>query len=63
MKAVVGLQSLFRARNARKSVNLMQEERTRTGGFPENKTEGWITKRGHIFRTWRKRWFVVEEGA
>jgi len=22
---------------------------------------GWLTKQGHIFRTWKKRWFVLEE--
>ena len=22
---------------------------------------GWLVKQGHVFRTWKKRWFVLED--
>ena len=60
--AATSLQSLFRAKAARKSVTQLKEDLVRTGGFPEPKT-GHIVKRGHIFRSWRDRYFVLERGV
>lgn len=28
---------------------------------PYTAKSGWLTKQGHIFRTWKKRWFVLED--
>ena len=60
-QATVKIQSLFRARKVRKMYLQKMRQRVLSGGFPKL-SEGWITKRGHIFRTWKKRWFVVENG-
>ena len=61
-QAATALQSVVRAKNARKSVQEMRLNLSNNGGFPPVKT-GWIVKRGHVFRTWRKRYFVLEKGV
>ena len=60
--AATRLQAIFRSKAARKSVSLLRQDLDKNEGFPPSKT-GRIVKRGHIFRTWRERYFVLEKGV
>jgi ankyrin repeat protein len=33
-----------------------------TGTEGPSRVEGWMAKKGHLFRSWRNRWFVLDDG-